>query len=242
MKLTDKRIDRRSILKAGLWATAGLVTAGGRTVNAAHHEEKRKPVGEFGSQAWCEACGKAGAKMLEDANLSADTAWGFSETYLYPPARLLTGDRKISAFHFMVKDGKCSGGDGVTEECLALPGFQISAVWGAICNQSRSLYGPEGQKQRGVDEGVMYKEIGEYVGGSEMWAKGKGGSAQPMIWPPNIVAAVTAGDGLHNVAASMQMPSPEYDGLPTTELGVPIFSKMTEEQKKSFLKLLHIDM
>ena len=42
-----------------------------------------KPVGEFGSVEWCEACGKAGAKMLQDANLPADTAWGFTENYLY---------------------------------------------------------------------------------------------------------------------------------------------------------------
>lgn len=212
-------------------------------MNAAHHEgPERKPVGEFGSPEWCEACGKAGAKMLEDANLSADTAWGFSENYLYPPERFLGNGREIAAFHFMVKDGKCSGGDGVPEECLALPGFHIEAVWGSICNQSRSYYGPEGQKQRGVDEGAMYKAIGQYIGRKDMWAKGKGGSAKSMEWPPNIVEAVVAGDGLHNTAASMQMKSPEFEGIPTTELGVPIFSEMTDEQKKSFLKLLRIEM
>lgn len=199
------------------------------------------PVGEFGSKEWCEACGKAGAKMLEDANLPADMEWGFSEVYLHPPERLLAGGREMSAYYFMVKDGKCSGGDGVAEGCTDLPGFHISAVWGAICNQSKSLYGPEGQKQRSVEEGVMYKEIAEYIGRSDMWAKGDGGSAKPMIWPPEVIAAVTVGDGLHNVAANLQMPSPEYDGLPTTELRVPIFSKMTEEQKKSFLKLLAIE-
>ncbi|MEE8399000.1 MAG: hypothetical protein V3S89_08335, partial [Desulfobacterales bacterium] len=119
-----------------------------------------EPVGEFGSKEWCEACGKAGAKMLEDANLPADTAWGFSEIYSHPPERLLAGGRKLAAYYFMVKDGKCSGGDGVTEECTALPGFHVQAVWGAICNQSKSLYDSAGQKQRGVEEKVMYKEIG----------------------------------------------------------------------------------
>jgi hypothetical protein len=201
-----------------------------------------KRVGEFGSQQWCEACGKAGAKMLEDANLSADTAWGFSEVYLYPPERLLTDGREMSAYYFMVKDGKCSGGDGVAEGCTDLPGFHISAVWGSICNQSMSIYDSAGQKQRGADEGVMYKEIAEYIGRSDMWAKGSGGSAQKMIWPPEIVAAVTVGEGLHNVAANLQIPSPEYEDLPTTELGVPVFSKMTEEQKQSFLKLLAIEV
>jgi len=205
------------------------------------NDEGRNPVGEFGSKEWCEACGKAGAKMLEDADLPTDMAWGFSEIYLYPPERLLSEDRKISAYYFMVKDGKCSGGDGVTEECLALPGFHIQAVWGAICNQSRSLYGPEGQKKRGEEEAVMYKEIKEYVGRSDLWGE-KGGSAKPMVWPPEIVKAVTVGDGLHNIAAKMQAPSPEYKNLPATELGVPIFSKMTDEQKQFFIKLLRIEM
>jgi len=200
-----------------------------------------KPVGEFGSAEWCEACGKAGAKMLRDADLPADTVWGFSETYLFPPERMLTGGREISAFHFMVKDGECSGGDGAPEECLALDGFQVSAVWGSICNQSRAIYDKEGQKQRGADEGVMYKDIIEYVGRKDLWGS-KGGSAQSMNWPPLIGVAVNVGQGFHNIAASMQMPSPEYKGLPVTEKLVPIFSEMTEEQKKYFLKLLAIDL
>ena len=116
-------------------------------------------VGEFGSAEWCEACGKAGAKMLQDANLPFETAWGFSETYLYPPERMLAEGRKLSAFHFMIKDGVCSGGDGAPEECLALDGFHVSPVWGAICNQSRAIYDSEGQKQRGADEKVMYQDI-----------------------------------------------------------------------------------
>lgn len=200
-----------------------------------------EPIGEFGSPEWCEACGKAGAQMLRDAKLPADTEWGFSETYLYPPERMLAGGRGISAFYFMVKDGVCSGGDGAPEACLALDGFHISAVWRSICNQSRAIYNSEGQKQRGADEGVMYKDIIEYVGRKDLW-QGKGGSAKSMNWPPVIGAAVTVGQGFHNVAASMQMPSPEYDGLPVTELLVPVFSEMTEDQKKHFLQLLNIEL
>lgn len=74
-----------------------------------------EPVGEFGSAEWCEACGTAGAKMLEDANLPAGTAWGFSEVYLHPPERMLSDGRQKSAYYFMVKDGECSGGDGAPE-------------------------------------------------------------------------------------------------------------------------------
>ena len=53
-----------------------------RNVELENDMPEYEPVGEFGSAEWCEACGKAGAKMLQDANLPADTAWGFSETYL----------------------------------------------------------------------------------------------------------------------------------------------------------------
>ena len=197
-------------------------------------------VGEFGSADWCEACGKAGAKMLQDANLPFETTWGFSETYLYPPERMLAEGRKLSAFHFMIKDGVCSGGDGAPEECLSLDGFHVSPVWGSICNQSRAIYDAEGQKQRGADEKVMYQDIMNYLGRKDIWGE-KGGSAKSMSWPPVIVAAVTVGQGFHNIAASMQAPSPEYDGLPVTEMLVPVFSQMTEAQKISFLDLLAID-
>ena len=197
-------------------------------------------VDEFGSAEWCEACGKAGAKMLQDANLPADTSWGFTENYLYPPERMLAGGRENAAFYFMVKDGGCSGGDGAPEECLALDGFHIEAVWGSICSQSRAIY--DSSKQRGADEAVMYKDIMEYVGREELWQKRKGGSAKSMNWPPLIGAAVTVGPGFHNIAASMQMPSPEYEDLPLTEMLVPIFSEMTDEQKRSFLNLLRIEL
>ena len=102
-----------------------------RNVELENGMPEYEPVGEFGSAEWCEACGKAGAKMLQDANLPADTAWGFSETYLYPPERMLTDGREISAFHFMVKDGACSGGDGAPEECLALDGPTNSQQMGS---------------------------------------------------------------------------------------------------------------
>ena len=38
-------------------------------------------------------------------------------------------------------------------------------------------------------------------------------------------------------SATLQAPSPEFADLPTTELGVPVFSAMTDEQKRFFLKL-----
>ncbi len=202
-----------------------------------------EPVGEFGSKAWCEACAKYGIQLLEEGDLPADTAWGFSEIYTHPPARLLEGGREMSAYYLMVKDGKVSGGDGAPEECRALPGFHVAINWAAICNQSAAKYGREGQRQRSADEKVMYREIAEYVGHANPLNIASRGKA---VWPPAVGAALGAGSeqggGLHNIAATLQSPSPEFAGLPTTELRVPVFSAMSKKQKRFFLKLCGVDL
>lgn len=202
-----------------------------------------KPVGEFGSREWCEACAEAGVEMLEGANLPADLEWGFSEIYTHPPERLLSDGREMSAYYFMVKDGKVSGGDGAPEACRNLPGFHVKIQWAAICNQSRAKYGKAGQRQRSEEEKVMYKEIADFVGRPDPLKLGDWSNS---VWPPEIVAAVSKGSeeggGLHNIAASLQMPSPEFADFPTTELGVPIFSKMANDQKAFFLKLLVVEI
>ena len=201
-----------------------------------------KPVGEFGSKAWCEACAKYGVQLLEEGDLRADTEWGFSEIYTYPPERLLAGGREMAAYYMMVKDGKVTGGDGAPEECRALPGFHVKIQWAAICNQSGSKYGREGQRQRSADEKAMFAEIEEYVGRPN--PLGLGGRA-PAVWPPAVGAALgkggEEGGGLHNIAATLQSPSPEFADLPTSDMGVPVFSKMTEEQKKTFLALCAVE-
>ena len=201
-----------------------------------------EPVGEFGSLEWCEACAKYGVQLLEDGDLPADTAWGFSEIYTHPPARLLSDAREISAYYIMVKDGEITGGDGAPAECRALPGFHVELQWAAICNQSRWKYGREGQRQRSADEKVMYAAIEEYVGRPNplnLAARG------PAVWPPAVGAALGKGSeqggGLHNIAASLQMPSPEYATLPVTDMGVPDFGAMTESQKAEFLRLLAVE-
>ena len=57
-----------------------------------------------------------------------------------------------------------------------------------------------------------------------------------------LMAGEEEGNGLHNIAASMQTSSPEFIDFPVTEMLVPIFDEMSEEQKKSFIKLLGIDI
>ena len=70
-----------------------------------------------------------------------------------------------------------------------------------------------------------------------------GGWKNP-VWPKPIIEALSAGveegAGLHNIAASLQEMSPEYNGLPITDLGVPVFPKMSDTQKIEFLTLCGI--
>ena len=198
------------------------------------------PVGEFGSQAWGQACADYGVKILQSAGLPDDLSWAFSETYTHPPDRLVNSDRPIAGYYFMVQDGVISGGDGVPEACLNIPGFHAKLRWAYLCNQSRTLYGSAGQKQRGVDEAQLVTQMEAYLG----FQPDMGGVPSP-VWPKPIIAALTygveAGGGLHNIAASLQAQSPEFEGWPTTALGVPDFSAMSESQKLDFISLCGLD-
>jgi hypothetical protein len=202
-----------------------------------------EPVGEFGSKEWGEACAAASVKILEAANLPKDFEWAFTECYTHPPARLMEGGRKQAGYYILVKDGKISGGDGEPEEALAVPGFHIRARWAALCNQSGAFYGKEGGAKRREGEQVMRAAIEKYVGRENPY-----GEKQPseMYWPETISGPLMAGseegNGLHNIAATMQIQSPEFVDFPVTEMRVPIFDEMTEEQKQAFIKLLAIDM
>ena len=207
-------------------------------------EVKRlEPVGEFGSLAWCEVCANYGAELLRAANLPSDLAWGFSEIYTHAPARLLQNGRQMSAYYIMVKDGEVTGGDGAPEECRALPGFHVAIQWGLICNQSASLYGREGQIQRSADEKVMYEAIEKYVGRPNPLKMAR---REKPYWPAEVGSALSQygeeGGGLHNIAATLQAPSPEFKDIPTTELGVPVFDSMNEAQKHTFLELCGVNL
>lgn len=210
-----------------------------------------KPVGEFGSSAWGEACAEGSIKILEAANLPGDLSWAFTEDYTHPPARLMEGGRIHAGYFIMVKSCKVSAGDGVPEECLSIPGFHVQMPWAAFCNQSGAKYGSASQRQRSADEQVLYAAIGEYLGRTDYFdLKGRDAKGapsvmlSPAVWPSEIGRALgeggEEGNGLHNIAATMQMPSPEFAELPVTEMLVPDFAKMTDEQKKSFIKLCGI--
>ena len=198
-----------------------------------------KEVGEFGSRAWSKACAEFGVRILESADLPSDLVWAFSEIYSSPPERLLTDDYQQSGYFFMVNKGKISGGTEITADCTDLPGFHVKMRWGYICNQSRTLYGFEGQKQRSEEEKILKQDMENYLG----YSPDLGGIASS-YWPQPIIDAlshgVEEGAGLHNIAAKSQMVSPEFAGMPVTEMGVPDFKKMSEEQKSKFIKLCDI--
>ena len=178
-------------------------------------------------------------QLLEEGDLPADTAWGFTEIYTHAPERLLENGREMSAYFIMVKDGRITGGDGAPAECRALPGFHVEYPWASICNQSRTKYGREGQMRRSAQEKVMFQLIEEYVGRPNPLGIGGG---PKHVWPREVGMALgkgmEEGGGLHNIAASLQMPSPEFADLPTTDMAVPDFEAMSEAQKQRFLALL----
>ena len=212
-----------------------------------------KPVGEFGSKAWGEACVECAIKMLEAANLPSSINWAFSEDYTHPPARLMEGGRTHAGYYLMVKNGVVSGGDGILEEARSIPGFHAKLPWASICNQSAALYGREGGMQRSAEEQVLFDAIEAYVGrenplGLEINKEGKPSLMLDPVgpWPPEVGRAVgeggEEGNGLHNIAATLQTDSPEYADLPVSDLRVPIFADMTDAQKAEFVRICGIHM
>ena len=123
-----------------------------------------REVGEFGSATWCQGCADYGVQILEAADIPDDLSWAFSETYTDPPTRMISTGRPVSGYYFMIQQGQVSGGDGVPEHVLKVPGFHAKINWAYICNQSRTKYGSAGQRQRSEEERVLLQEISAHVG------------------------------------------------------------------------------
>ncbi|MBC81154.1 MAG: hypothetical protein CMQ33_10010 [Gammaproteobacteria bacterium] len=198
-----------------------------------------EPVGEFGSKAWCAACAAGGVKLLKEANLPEDMEWAFSEVYTHAPERFHADGREIVGYYMLVKNGEVTGGDGAPEEVRNTVGFNITARWAAICSPSRVLYDGVGSKQRMEESEVMFAAIEEYVGRSNPLGRGIG---PERVWFPEISTALGKNGGLHNIAAKLQAPSPEFADLPMTAMDVPHFAAMTDGQKQYFLELCGVDI
>lgn len=198
---------------------------------------------EFASEDWCWYAAKMGMKMLEAANLDLSKYnWAFSEEYTHTPERLMAG-RDLAGYYFMIKDGKISGGAGVLQECLDLPGFHVRVEWGLIAHPSSFFYGREGSKQRGVGAAQLSRDLAAAgKGGNKDRKSGRKTNYDGPAWPPGIGESLSVemenGGGLHNFTALHLKPSPEVEDLPQTDWGVPILTEMTEQQKEDFYKLI----
>lgn len=217
---------------------------------------------EFASLEWCQHCGELGAKLLSESDIDLNRySWGFSEEYTRTPERLMAG-REAAGYYFMIKDGEATGGAGLPEACLALPGFHIKANWAAIASQSSYFYDPDGNRNgRGADERRMYAELAKLRGEAD--PKGGGSKPQPgqktapkcnvcgspeharedcPVWPPGIGEALSVdvdkGKGLHNLTALALKHSPEMLALPRTDWGVPDVARMDDRQRAAFLGML----
>ena len=210
-------------------------------------------VGEFGSKAWGEACSNASVKILQAANLPKSINWAFTEDYSHPPERLMENGRKNSGYYIMVKNGEVSAGDGIIAEARALPGFHVQLPWAYIASQSGVIYGKAGQQQRSQDESQLMKDITMYLNRENPFELGldKHGAPSYLLepigpWPSEVGKALgegsEEGNGLHNIAATLQSASPEFADLPLTDTKVPLFSEMSEQQKESFLSLCGVEV
>jgi hypothetical protein len=190
---------------------------------------------EFGSLEWCQFAAETGVKLIKQANLDLDKfEWGFSEEYTHVPERLLAGRDRVG-WHFMIHNGKISGGASLPDECLNLPGFHARVEWALIAHASSFIYDLKGQGKRFEDEQILNNELDKLGKGR----KEKSFKSKP-VWPPGIGEALVGigGEGLHNITARRLLHSPEVKNFPQTEFGVPILTKMTDEEKERFYKLL----
>ena len=210
-------------------------------------------VGEFGSKTWGEACANASVKILQAADLPKSINWAFTEDYSHPPKRLMENGRENSGYYIMVKNGEVSAGDGIIAEARALPGFHVQLPWAYIASQSGVIYGKAGQQQRSQDESQLMKDITMYLNRENPFELGLDEQGAPSYllepigpWPAEVGKALgegsEEGNGLHNIAATLQSASPEFADLPLTDTKVPLFSEMSEQQKESFLSLCGVEV
>jgi len=207
---------------------------------------------EFGTLEWCQSAGELGVRLLEEANLDlSEYEWGFSEEYTHIPERLRAG-RDKAGYYFMLHNGKASGGDGLPDKCLTLPGFHATADWALIAHSSYFPFNREGWKERQTAHAVLRSDL-QAAGIIPNWHYSyevAGEKREPRctvcgspdhdrqdcpVWPTGIGEVLAANTSKET---KWLRRSPELEGLPETEWGVPVFTKMTDEQKERFIKLL----
>lgn len=207
---------------------------------------------EFGSHEWCQSAAKLGVRLIEEASLDLSKyEWGFSEEYTHTPERLLARHDK-AGYHFMIHNGKVSGGASLPDECLALPGFHVSVDWALIAHSSYFPFNREGWQERQAAHTVLRAEL-QAAGIIPNWHQLHETATEKReprctacgspdherqncpVWPPGIGEILSANTSRET---KWLRRSPELEDLPETKWGVPIFTKMTNEQRVRFIKLL----
>ena len=207
---------------------------------------------EFGTRKWCENAAALGVRLVKESDLDlARYNWGFSEEYTYIPERLLAG-REKAGYHFMIHNGEVTGGASLPDACLALPGFHVAVPWAMIAHSSYYPFNREGWRERAAAHRKLREDL-EAAGIDPEWHElhrlpdERGQPRCPIcgsskhdrpdcpVWPPGIGEVLSANTGKE---AKWLRLSPELEGLPETEWGVPIFTQMTDEQKSRFIKLI----
>ena len=138
------------------------------------------------------------------------------------------------------------------DECLALPGFHVSAPWAMIAHSSYFPFNIEGSKERQAAHATLRADL-RAAGIDPNWHRLHERTAEKReprcsicgspdhdrqdcpVWPPGIGEVLSANTGKES---KWLRRSPELEGLPETAWGVPIFTKMTPEQKAHFIRLL----
>jgi len=211
---------------------------------------------EFGSIEWVQYAAGLGVALFEQSGLDLSKfEWGFSEEYTHFPERLLAG-RDTAGYHLMIHNGKVSGGTSLPDGCLALPGFHAAVDWALIAHSSYFPFNVEGRRQRASDHAALRADL-EAAGVPFVWnVPGFGEVAEEpssksrtqcpicrsanherqncLVWPPRIGEALA----VNKDKTKRLRRSPELEGLPETEWGVPVYSQMTDEQKARFIALL----
>jgi hypothetical protein len=191
---------------------------------------------EFGSIEWCRFAAQTGVELLEKAHLDREKLeWGCSEEYTQVPARLL-GSRDRAVWHFNDSPGKDQRrrfAAGAMPRAARIPCCRT------VASDRTSFVGdlrPQGQQRRFAEENEMWNEL--RAAGR---LPNERSVARPAVWPREIATALSpdarGSGGLHNFTAVRIKPSPELEGFPFTDMGVPDFSRMSVEQKERFYRL-----
>jgi hypothetical protein len=211
---------------------------------------------EFGTIEWVRYAAGLGVALLAESALDLGRyEWGFSEEYTHIPERLLAG-RDKAGYHLMISGGKVSGGTSLPDQCLALPGFHASVDWALIAHSSYFPFNMEGRRQRAADHAALRADL-KAAGVPFVWnaprygefAESTTGESRPRcpvcrspdhdrldcrVWPPGVGEVLA--ENLDKTSRLRR--SPELEDLPETEWAVPVFSRMTDDQKTRFIALL----